>query len=72
STYPALFYNKGWPNPGIPQATAPIRPTQAREKRIISITDPESGRKITDEIINNRQHSVDSEEHSEDMPAVRN
>ncbi|CAL1544873.1 unnamed protein product [Lymnaea stagnalis] len=70
STYPAMYYNNGWPNPGIPQATAPIRPPQAREKRIISITDPESGRNITDEIINNRQHSVDSEEHSEDMPAV--
>ncbi|CAL1544870.1 unnamed protein product [Lymnaea stagnalis] len=50
-----MYYNNGWPNPGIPQATAPIRPPQAKEKQIISITNPESGRNVTDEIITEEQ-----------------
>ncbi|KAK6965287.1 eukaryotic translation initiation factor 4 gamma 3-like isoform X1, partial [Biomphalaria glabrata] len=66
-----MYYQStnGWPNVGIPQATANARP-ENREKKILSITDPNTGKDITTEILSSKGHHADSDEHREDAPTM--
>ncbi|KAH9499433.1 Eukaryotic translation initiation factor 4 gamma [Bulinus truncatus] len=65
-----MYYQpNGWANSGLPQPPANTRPAD-REKKILSITDPVSGRDVTSEIFSNKNHPTDSDEHRDDTPAM--
>ncbi|BFZ23985.1 hypothetical protein BsWGS_27031 [Bradybaena similaris] len=72
--YPNIvYYQNGtptWPRPAIPPAAASApRPVQ-REKKVLSIMDPDTGRDITEELLNSRSHSVGAEEHHDELSTV--
>ncbi|CAG5135959.1 unnamed protein product, partial [Candidula unifasciata] len=72
--YPNYVYYQngtpGWRGPAIPPAAAPApRPVQ-REKKVLSIQDPDTGRDITEELLNSRSHSVSTDDHRDDLSPI--
>lgn len=65
-----MYYQNGpWRTPTVaPAATSVVRPP--REKKVLSIKDPQTGRDITEELLSGRPKSTDTEEHHEDVPPV--
>ncbi|BFZ23225.1 hypothetical protein BsWGS_26263 [Bradybaena similaris] len=70
---PMMCYPNGtqWRNPVMaPTGPQYITRPQVREKKVLSITDPDTGRNITEEIFSHRVHPADSDDPYEQVPAV--
>ncbi|XP_059178291.1 eukaryotic translation initiation factor 4 gamma 3-like isoform X2 [Physella acuta] len=63
-----MYFQNGWPNQPLQQTAAPFEPQQ-RKRKVLEITDPNTGRSITEELFN-KSHTNEADEHHEEPPAA--
>lgn len=59
-----------WRGQGIGQVPTPSLQPQKREKKVLPITDPRTGRDIIEDYINHKSHASDTDEHHEHTTTV--